>query len=282
VPQLSSIREKITWQLVVAVLLYLAAAAALAAVFLPLRLQTERLADELERLAQSEQQLMRLLEQRSSLEARLRELQNNLSVYAELVPSQYDLNAVLEGMGALADQYNLTLESTTTSPVAVQEGGRIGSVPLSMELVGGSAVPSYLAHLQEAFPSLRLLEAAIDYAGEGWFRLSLRGDLQVVLLEQPADSSFALHSWQSRVALELQPERFGLPFQYIARFLQGQVQLLGIVNSGSQQAALISQGGVGRWLRVGDRLEGPVVRNIAEGTVWLDLDGVQLKLTMGS
>jgi hypothetical protein len=34
-------------------------------------------------------------------------------------------------------------------------------------------------------------------------------------------------------------------------------------------------------MRVGDRLEGAVITDINSGAVWLDLDGVQLQLTIG-
>lgn len=279
--QLSAIKEKLTWQLIVVVILFVAAAGAFAAFFLPLRLETRRLDGELNQLSQAEQQLKRIVEQRSGLESRLRELQGSLASHARVVPSQYDLQKVLNGIRRLTDFYGLKLESLSSEPLQVQEGGKVGLVPISMEVEGGGIMPGFLAHLCELLPSLGLAEAALAYVGEGRFMLSLRGELQVVLLDQASASGFELQELSSRQLVELPVDAFGLPFQFIAQFLQGQVRVLGIVNSGGQKAALIAQEGPGRWMRVGDRLEGAVITDINSGAVWLDLDGVQLQLTIG-
>lgn len=279
--QLSSIREKITWQLVVMVLVYIVAAVFLGAVFLPRRLKSARLEGELERLSQNEKQLERFLEQRPQLEYRQKELIQNLDSYAKVIPSQHDLQQVLEGIRHVAAQYGLSVSTLSSSPLRMLEGGKVGVVTLSMEIEGRGVLPSFTAHLQELLPSFALDEVSVAYMGGGQFTLNLYGELQVLIADQNAASNFRMPSIESRDLVELPEKAFGLPFQSIAQFLQGQVEVVGIVDAGSYKAALITQGGLGRWLRVGDSIEEAVITDISSGAVWLDMDGVELKLTIG-
>jgi hypothetical protein len=279
--QLSSIREKITWQLVVMVLVYIVAAVFLGAVFLPRRLKSARLEGELEQLSQNEKQLERFLEQRPQLEYRQKELIQNLDSYAKVIPSQHDLQQVLEGIRHVAAQYGLSVSTLSSSPLRMLEGGKVGVVTLSMEIEGRGVLPSFTAHLQELLPSFALDEVSVAYMGGGQFTLNLYGELQVLIADQNAASNFRMPSIESRDLVELPEKAFGLPFQSIAQFLQGQVEVVGIVDAGSYKAALITQGGLGRWLRVGDSIEEAVITDISSGAVWLDMDGVELKLTIG-
>jgi len=279
--QLSSIREKITWQLVVMVLVYIVAAVFLGAVFLPRRLKSARLEGELEQLSQNEKQLERFLEQRPQLEYRQKELIQNLDSYAKVIPSQHDLQQVLEGIRHVAAQYGLSVSTLSSSPLRMLEGGKVGVVTLSMEIEGRGVLPSFTAHLQELLPSFALDEVSVAYMGGGQFTLNLYGELQVLIADQNAASNFRMPSIESRDLVELPEKAFGLPFQAIAQFLQGQVEVVGIVDAGSYKAALITQGGLGRWLRVGDSIEEAVITDISSGAVWLDMDGVELKLTIG-
>lgn len=278
---LSWIRERLTWRVAVVAVFYLAAAVALTGFFLPLRLKTNRLEGELRRLAQVEGQLMWALEQQSGLEAQLRELRSRLADFAERIPSQFDLQKVLEAIHGLAACYEVNVENLTTSPLKWQEGGKTGVVALSLELVGGGQISAFLTQLQEALPSLSLPQFTLSYLGEGQFLAALEGELKLVMLDPGAQPSFKLPSVTAGAAERLPAEAFGLPFQVISQFLRGQVQVLGIVDSGSQKAALVAQNGQGRWLRVGDRLNGALVTAIVKDAVWLDVDGVQLKLTIG-
>lgn len=279
--QLSSIREKITWQLVVMVLVYIVAAVFLGAVFLPRRQKSARLEGELEQLSQNEKQLERFLEQRPQLEYRQKELIQNLDSYAKVIPSQHDLQQVLEGIRHVAAQYGLSVSTLSSSPLRMLEGGKVGVVTLSMEIEGRGVLPSFTAHLQELLPSFALDEVSVAYMGGGQFTLNLYGELQVLIADQNAASNFRMPSIESRDLVELPEKAFGLPFQSIAQFLQGQVEVVGIVDAGSYKAALITQGGLGRWLRVGDSIEEAVITDISSGAVWLDMDGVELKLTIG-
>lgn len=279
--QLSSIREKITWQLVVMVLVYIVAAVFLGAVFLPRRLKSARLEGELEQLSQNEKQLERFLEQRPQLEYRQKELIQNLDSYAKVIPSQHDLQQVLEGIRHVAAQYGLSVSTLSSSPLRMLEGGKVGVVTLSMEIEGRGVLPSFTAHLQELLPSFALDEVSVAYMGGGQFTLNLYGELQVLIADQNAASNFRMPSIESRDLVELPEKAFGLPFQAIAQFLQGQVEVVGIVDAGSYKAALITQGALGRWLRVGDSIEEAVITDISSGAVWLDMDGVELKLTIG-
>lgn len=279
--QLSSIREKITWQLVVMILVYIVAAVFLGAVFLPRRLKSARLEGELEQLSQNEKQLERFLEQRPQLEYRQKELIQNLDSYAKVIPSQHDLQQVLEGIRHVAAQYGLSVSTLSSSPLRMLEGGKVGVVTLSMEIEGRGVLPSFTAHLQELLPSFALDEVSVAYMGGGQFTLNLYGELQVLIADQNAASNFRMPSIESRDLVELPEKAFGLPFQSIAQFLQGQVEVVGIVDAGSYKAALITQGGLGRWLRVGDSIEEAVITDISSGAVWLDMDGVELKLTIG-
>lgn len=279
--QLSSIKEKLSWRLVLVLALYVAAAVSFAALLLPLWVRTKTVQGELAQVTQTEQQLVRLLEQRPELEVRLRELKEGVTNLARQVPSQYDLQAALQGIRGLADVYNLSVESLSSSPLQAQDGGKVGVVPLTLELRGGGQVLDYVLQLQEVFPSLSLAEVGLAYLGSGEFGVALQGELQVVLLDKAEDSAFKLPAFRAVEFAVLPVSAFGLPLDLVARFFQGQVEVLGIVDAGRDKAALITQGGEGRWLRVGDMLDGAVITDISSGSVWLDLDGVQLTLTIG-
>jgi hypothetical protein len=54
------------------------------------------------------------------------------------------------------------------------------------------------------------------------------------------------------------------------------------VESGPESTVLLSKDGVRRWYRLGDRLDEAVVSSIFANGVVLDVDGVHLKLTVGS
>jgi hypothetical protein len=221
------------------------------------------------------------LEQRPQLEYRQKELIQNLDSYAKVIPSQHDLQQVLEGIRHVAAQYGLSVSTLSSSPLRMLEGGKVGVVTLSMEIEGRGVLPSFTAHLQELLPSFALDEVSVAYMGGGQFTLNLYGELQVLIADQNAASNFRMPSIESRDLVELPEKAFGLPFQSIAQFLQGQVEVVGIVDAGSYKAALITQGGLGRWLRVGDSIEEAVITDISSGAVWLDMDGVELKLTIG-
>lgn len=280
--RLSRIRERITWQVVVAFALYVAAAVVLAARFLPLRLKAGRLEGELNQLAKTEQQLGRLLDQASGLEARLAELQARLDDYAGSIPSQYDLQKALTGIERLAAYYDLSVQTLSAAPLQVYQDGKAGQVALWLEVAGGSLLPSYLDHLQELVPSLHVQELNLSYLGEGRFALSLAGNMHVVLVPSAEQSSYELPSFGARKTRELGAQAFGLPFDSIWKFLQGGVRVLGIVTAGNEKAVLVQEKGeAGRWLRVGDRLNQAVVIDISHNGLWLDLDGVELRLTIG-
>lgn len=279
--QLSSIKEKLSWRLVLVLALYVAAAVSFAALLLPLWMKTRGMQGELAQVTQTEQQLVRLLEQRSELEVRLREVREGVANLARQVPSQYDLQAALQGIRGLADVYNLSVESLNSSPLQAQDGGQVGVVPLTLDLQGGGQVLDYVLKLQEVFPSLSLAEVGLAYLGSGEFGVALRGELQVVLVDAAENSAFKVPELSAVELAELPVQAFGLPLNLVARFLQGQVEVLGIVDAGRDKAALIAQGGEGSWLRIGDSLDGAVITDISSGSVLLDLDGVQLKLTIG-
>ena len=77
---LSSIRERLSWKMLPFVVLYLAAALVFALWYLPARTRVRDLEGQLEQLASSEQMLMRVVEQIPQLEARKRQLEDDLQI----------------------------------------------------------------------------------------------------------------------------------------------------------------------------------------------------------
>lgn len=279
--QLRSIKSKLSWQVLILVGFYVVSLLVFMTVFLPASNRVRNLQNQLDHLNEMEQTLVGTLGQKPRLEGRLKEAEANVSLLARQIPSQYDLPAVLDVVRELSEHHKLSIVSLEHIPVQTSPGSDTGVIPLVLEVYGGHKVFSYLLHMQEVLPSLRVTQVSLGYAGENQFHLEMRADLQVLLLEHAPHSALALPQPTQIEPMELATTAFGLPFEIVGQFLNKQVQVLGIVDSGSQSSALLAKGGVKRWLRVGDRLDEAVVSHISAGTVWLNVDGVHIKLTIG-
>lgn len=280
--QLRSIKEKLSWPVLVFLAMYLAAAVVLIAVFLPAKQKSRGLLAQLSQLEQNEQQLVRLIEQRPRLELQLRDLQASLAETAKTIPTQYDLPIVLAALKDIGTYYDLQITTLEHVPLQVDQDSEKGAFPLTMQLAGGQAILAYLDHVQAVLPTLRITDLELGYVGDNLFRLQMRGELQVQLVKQAEAATHEL----TLPALALQSKNlplacFGLPFELVGQYLNGQIKVLGIVNGSRQGTALLSQAGSPRWVKVGDRLGVAVVSDITASCVCLDVDGVHLKLTIG-
>lgn len=278
---LSSIRERLSWKMLPFVVLYLAAALVFALWYLPARTRVRDLEGQLEQLASSEQMLMRVVEQIPQLEARKRQLEDDLQIAAVTIPSQYDLPGVLEGLRQLSEQHAVTLIALEHVPVQAEKGSAKGIIPLTMVVQGNEKVLSYLSDVRASLPSLRLTQVGLGYAGGNIFQLELEADLRVLMLDHDTSTRFEGVTLTGSDAVDVPVQAFGLPFELIAQYLGKHVQVLGIVNSASQRSALVSKDKQQHWLRVGDRLGEAVVKDITANAVVLDVDGVDIRLTIG-
>ena len=84
--QLSSVRGKLSWPVVLVALLFLLAAAAAVLGLWPARRQAAELSSQISMLEGREEQLLLAIGERSTLERRQQELQESLEVWARRCP----------------------------------------------------------------------------------------------------------------------------------------------------------------------------------------------------
>ncbi|NMB20056.1 MAG: hypothetical protein GX979_04265 [Firmicutes bacterium] len=280
--RLHRIREKLTWSVVVTALLYLAATVVLVAVLLPSRNQAKELRYRINDLARQEQELSFIVAQKARLESEVVESRIRLAALGEDIPSQYDLPRVQDALARLSEYYGLTLISSDHVPMQVKPGDSQGVIPLTLTLQGNGMLLSYVTHMQEQLPTLRLKEVIITYIGEGQFDLRLAADLHVLVLEQESLSNWVIPSLDQAHEVSLSARSFGLSFNRVAKFFDERVKVLGVIVTEAEGRVLLSKDGVRNWYRAGDGLDEAVVSRVVPNGVWLNVDGVQLKLEVGS
>lgn len=280
--RLSSIRNKLTWPFLVAIVIYIAAIAIFFAVFLPYRNQAKELETRVEQLALEERDLQRIVAGRPSFEVRVEEARERLFVLGKDVPSQYDLPGVQDVLTRISVDYGLTMISMDHVPLQAKPGDSHGVIPLTLRLKGDETLLSYVAHIDESLPTLSVQDVVLTYLGARQFELNLSCDLHVLVLEQASLSNWLAPSVDSVDTLRLSTSSFGLSFQTVAKFLEQRVRVLGVVEAGNESTVLLLKDGTRNWYRLGDRLDEAVVSGIFSNGVWLNVDGVRLKLTVGS
>lgn len=281
VVQLSSVRDKLTWKAILVVSFYLAAGILFVGVFRPTQARIERLEFELEQVAKREASLARLVEERSGLQAQLQESEATLQLYSRQIPSQYDLAEVLEAIKTIGLNYDVQVEVLDHTPVRPTANSDTGMISLALGINGGEETFSYLSHLQEVLPSLQITRLDLGYLGKGRFMVQLGAALQVFVLEHAPTTSLSLPEVTRVDTQNLRAEAFGRPFEVIAQFFANNVRVLGIVRTPEDTRALLFNGGVRSWIRVGERLGEALVTDISANAVSLDVDGVELKLVIG-
>lgn len=281
VVQLSSVRDKLTGKAILVVSFYLAAGILFVGVFRPTQARIERLEFELEQVAKREASLARLVEERSGLQAQLQESEATLQLYSRQIPSQYDLAEVLEAIKTIGLNYDVQVEVLDHTPVRPTANSDTGMISLALGINGGEETFSYLSHLQEVLPSLQITRLNLGYLGKGRFMVQLGAALQVFVLEHAPTTSLSLPEVTHIDTQNLRAEAFGRPFEVIAQFFANNVRVLGIVRTPEDTRALLFNGGVRSWIRVGERLGEALVTDISANAVSLDVDGVELKLVIG-
>ncbi len=280
--RLSFIKDKLTWPFLAAFVIYIAALVIFFAVLLPYRNQAKELETRVEQLAQQERDLLRIVAGRPSLEERVEEARERLLVVGEDVPSQYDLPGVQDVLTRMSVQYGLTMNDMDHVPLQAKIGDDRGVIPLTLQLLGDETLLSYLAQVDNGLPTLVVKDVVLTYLGARKFQLDLQADLHVLVLEQASLSNWVAPSIDLVDTLQLTTSSFGLSFQTVAKFLEQKVRVLGVVEAGKDSRVLLLKDGARSWYRPGDRLDEAVVSSIFPGGVWLNVDGVQLKLTTGS
>ncbi len=279
--QLNSLKEKLSWAIVISIVFYLAAAVIALAILLPTSKENARLSSEVERLQRNEDNLLRIVEDRPNLEKQTvgaeRQIQNLLAQ----IPSQYDLPEVLEVIREGAALAGMEIKELSHVPVKSTAGAVGGVIPLKLEMSGGERLFAYLEHLPLHLPSLEVTEAVVGYGGEGQFYASLSAELNVIIVEQADKSSWRRPKDISTERLQRPIKGYGLPFEVLARYFTNQVKILGVINKGTQSSALVAKDGEQRWVTVGDKLGEATVDRIFSDGIVLNLDGVLLNLTIG-
>ena len=126
--QLSSVRGKLSWPVVLVALLFLLAAAAAVLGLWPARRQAAELSSQISMLEGREEQLLLAIGERSTLERRQQELQESLEVWAKTLPTQYDLPRVLQALDDLASSFGFTMQALEHVPLALKAGGPNGNL----------------------------------------------------------------------------------------------------------------------------------------------------------
>lgn len=260
---------------------YLVAAILFVAVYRPAQARIERLEVQLEQTAQREATLTRLVEERSGLQAQLQEREATLELYSRQIPSQYDLAAVLDAIGTIGTQYDVRVEVLDHTPVRTDANSEAGTIFLALGLEGGEHLFAYLIHLQEVLPSLQITGLDLRYLGQGRFLTEVNAALRVFVLEHAPSTVLSLPEVDQIEAVPLRAEAFGRPFELIAQFFANNVRVLGIVQTAGDTRALLVTQGVRSWIRVGELVGEALVTEISSNTVSLDIDGVELKLSIG-
>lgn len=279
--QLSSVKEKITWKVMLVLGLYLVALALFVLVYVPTKNRIEFLETQLEQVTQREAALARVVEQRSGLQAQLQKSETNLELYSRQIPSQYDLPKVLEALEAIGSGYDVRVEILDHTPVRTIPGKQAGTISLIIGLDGSNRLFSYISHVQEVLPSLDITHLALGYLGDERFTVELRANLQVFVLKGAPNAPLTLPEVAEVGARDLRAEVFARSFEIIGQFLGNKVRVLGIVQTDNEASALLVKDGVRSWIRVGDRLGEALVTDISASSVSLDVDGVDLKLAIG-
>lgn len=280
--QLSNIKEKLSWPLVLAIVLYAAAIVIVFAVWMPTSNRAGELELKVEQLERTGQNLQRILDEQPNLEAKKLALEGHLTALAQDIPSQYDWPRVQQVVAELSDYYELDLESLEHVPMKANGGSTYGLIPLKLRLKGNDELLSYALHLQESLPTLDIEYVVLGYLGAGQFELTLEAELNVRVLENASLSQWVYPILTERKGVRLPANSFGLPFSIVEKYLPHGVRVLGVVEAGPQSSVLLSKDGVQRWYKVGDKIGEAVVSSIFGNAVWLTVDGVQLKLTVGS
>ena len=278
----NSIKDKLSWPLVVTVLIYIAAGAIALTVLLPSHNEAKDLEARIELLRQEEERLSLTVAEKPLLETKILDMQERLLTLEKDIPSQYDLPGVQDVLRRLALYYGVEIVSLDHIPLRANQDGKYGVIPLSLRLGGDDTLLSYVAHIQDSLPTLRVTDIALTYLGGRQFDLSLQAELHVLVLGHALLSNWESPGLDHREEVSLPASSFGLSFETIRKFLERRVLVLGVVESGPESTVLLSKDGVRRWYRLGDRLDETVVSSIFANGVVLDVDGVHLKLTVGS
>ena len=279
--ELSLIKHKLTWSLILVITLYLGAALVGVFVFWPNKKEVAALQTQVDRMLQDEQGLLRIVEQKSGLEKKKLEVEERLGLLAETVPTQYDLPAVLEALTQLGTYYGVSVNRLSHVPLKLASETSVGAIPLSLDVSGSEAILSYLLQMQQTFPSLKIEEVVLSYQGKGQYGMAIRSELQVFVVDHASLSRWESLSVSGVKSKEVPIIGFSLPFEIVAKFLDNNVRVLGIVNGNGYSQALIAKEGKERWVKVGDRLDEANVSDISPDGVMLNVDGVLLKLTIG-
>ncbi|NLJ79535.1 MAG: hypothetical protein GX335_00700 [Firmicutes bacterium] len=270
--------KKLLSRLLPMAVIYLAAIMILLLKFLPAENEGLRLEAQIKEVLQGQGNLERLVAEEPQLESRKKDLEAQVARVKEQVPTQYDLARVLQTLTELAAVYNLELEALDHVPIRLEARNVPGTIPLVLEAGGDQAAFAFALQMQHLFPTLNITDIYLKSAGMGQFKIEIYADLEIFLVESPADSI-----WQAPQPVKtnyagLEMESFGLPFQVVREYLQGKIKVLGIVEASGTCTALIEKEG---WIEEGQRLEEAVVTKITTAGVWLDVDGVEIKLSIG-
>lgn len=279
--QLSRIKEKLSPLVLVFIALYLLAGFLFVAILAPVKSKTGRLHSEIQDLARNEQNIMRIVEQRPGLEGKQLRLEDALGKLEKDLPTQYDLPDVLSVLTELGQLYGLTIDELSHVPLKALKGDVTGKISLSLTVLGSDAVYSFLQALPRTLPTLALKDVNLVYAGDGKFGLAVQGDLNIVVVSDAEKSTWQRPNIERGQALVASLQGFGLPFERIAKFLLKDVKVLGVIEGNGQSTALLFIAGEKLWVKVGEALDDAVVTRIEQGAVFLDVDGVLLKLTIG-
>lgn len=279
--ELSTIKEKISPLIVLFVALYLATALIAGLVWFPLKKERELLHSELTELAATEQLLGGVVAQRPLLERKKRELEADLNLTRQQLPTQYDLATVLAEIRERAIGHGVRVHRLEHTPHQAVNGELSGSVPLKLELVGHGGLFPYLAELEVRLPTLKVEKVWLDYIGQEEFKLSVDARLNILLVDKASHSRWKLSPASNATLTNVALQGYGLPFERVRQFLPERIQVLGIVEGQSKGRALLLKDGEQFLVQEGERVEEALVQSITSNSVFLDVDGVFLRLRLG-
>ncbi len=279
--QLQIIRERITWQLVAIIAVFLLTIVIAVAFLLPARSNIVKLQAQITELEKEEESLNRIVRQKPVLEEREREIALRVRELGAGIPTQYDLPQVMEVLAQLRSFYGLTLEKLDHVPLNPSDN-QDGVIPILLTISGKQTSFAYIQQLQDLFPSMNVTSKRWDYQGRGIYEAKVWADLNVFLVARASASQWELPFLRRTDPVAITSASFGLPFRIVKEYFPGKIDVIGLVQGGRGAGALLLKDSERQWINVGGRLDDATLSSVVSDGVWLNIDGVPLKLTIGS
>ncbi|NLK08775.1 MAG: hypothetical protein GX316_08775, partial [Firmicutes bacterium] len=271
-PIFNNLREKLSWQIALAVVLYVVIVGSLVFYGLSFHMEKQKTMAAIVQDEKLEQTFLRALEKRPLLEQEQTQLAAELWANRREIPVKSDIPLVVKALGDLVTGLGMELLELDYRPVGhTQEPNKFS---FSLVAEGDHGVLTLVSFLGQALPTLAVQNLEIGGIGENRLRISMLADLYVAP-DEAADG----YSWQGIVP-NSPPKAtytgFGVPFAAVKEFYSDQYKVLGIVSTARENHALLSVNGTQKWFKAGDELAHGRITDVMSTGIIIDLAGVKI------